>query len=115
MAQRRPSPKPAPRAPAADHSLEKAHTCFRDGDYGGALAITNAILSRDPEVEAGIIGIEASLEAGHHPGLGIQDHGAHEGRRLVTVLVQDLGKVGKVLGQGYPELVHMMELGIRPR
>ena len=55
MAQRRPSPKPAPRAPAADHSLEKAHTCFRDGDYGGALAITNAILSRDPENQDALI------------------------------------------------------------
>ena len=48
MAQRRTSPKPAPRPAASDASLERAHGAFRDGDVGGALAIANQILSRDP-------------------------------------------------------------------
>ena len=47
MAKRAP-PKQGP-TPASDRSMEKAHSSFRDGDYGGAIAVINQILSRDPD------------------------------------------------------------------
>lgn len=49
MPAKRSAPKPSPRGPPADRTLERAHASFRDGNYGAAIAVINQILSRDPE------------------------------------------------------------------
>jgi len=43
-----PPARDEPRPPRTDRVFDKAREHFRDGDYGGALAIVNQILNRDP-------------------------------------------------------------------
>ena len=49
-----------------DRGLEKAHEAFRDGNYGGAIAVINQILSRDPDnTDALILASQCHSLLGH--------------------------------------------------
>ena len=66
MPAKRAAAKPSDRAPPVDRALEKAHESFRDGNYGGAIAVINQILSRDPEnTDALILASQCHSLLGH--------------------------------------------------
>ena len=67
MPAKRGAAKPPDRAPPVDRALEKTHSLFRDGDYGGAIAVINQILSRDPDnVDALILASQCHSLLGHY-------------------------------------------------
>src|SRR2546428_11670698 len=66
MPAKRTAAKPSDRAPPVDRALEKAHEAFRDGNYGGAIAVINQILSRNPEnTDALILASQCHSLLGH--------------------------------------------------
>ena len=66
MPAKRAAAKSPPRAPPIDRGLEKAHESFRDGNYGGAIAVINQILSRDPDnTDALILASQCHSLLGH--------------------------------------------------
>ena len=67
MPARRPAAKAPPRDAPMDRGLEKAHSLFRDGDYGGAIAVINQNLSRDPDnTDAMILASQCHSLLGHY-------------------------------------------------
>src|SRR2546428_6387836 len=66
MPAKRTAAKPSDRAPPVDRALEKAHEAFRDGNYGGAIAVINQIPSRNPEnTDALILASQCHSLLGH--------------------------------------------------
>src|SRR5439155_26562297 len=79
MPAKRPAAKPAPREAPMDRGLEKAHSLFRDGDYGGAIAVTNQNLSRDPDnTDAMILASQWHSLLGHYDQAVASDRKAAE-------------------------------------
>ncbi len=71
-----------------------------------------AILSGSVVVEAGIVEIKAAVEARSVGRLWLENDGTDECRRVITVLTQNLGTVGEILGERRLHVVYLVELRI---
>ncbi len=99
MPAKRSAPKPPPRGPTADRTLERAHASFRDGNYGRAIAVINQILSRDPEnTDALILVSQCHSLLGHYDQAVAFDRKAVEAHpdnpQAWMTLAFDLGNLG---------------------
>ena len=81
--------------------MQKAHGSFRDGDYGGAIAVINQILSRDPEnTDALILASQCHSLLGHYDQAVAFDRKAVDAHpdnpQAWMTLAFDLGNLGDV-------------------
>src|SRR4029077_7990483 len=69
--------------------------------------------SRMRLVKAGVVSVESSVKAARKPGVWVENHGADECRRAISVGSQNCGSIRQVLRQRHLKIVHLMKLRIR--
>src|SRR5216684_3440399 len=91
----------------------KPNQSMIDDVMGPSLFTRVAIFPIPAAMEPGVISVKAAVEAGCRRALGIEHLRSNEGGCAITVLTQEVRKIGQISHQGCSQIAQVIELWVR--